>query len=137
MVDEGKRLSGTNLLSGFGEAMASPFSVVMLYLSPNPRTISCPAEAMDIPVIFFTPSSTFEIPFTLISFAPKFSMATVDFCLSICRARSPSKFFRATTVTSLNCLLSGSNMISSSVGCELSFTFISFVLKETYDIIKV
>ena len=75
-VEVGKRFRGINLLSGFGEAIGSPLRVVVLYLSPNPRTIICPAEAMETPVIFLTPSSTFEMPLTLISLAPRFSMAT-------------------------------------------------------------
>ena len=127
--------SWISLLSGFGDAIGRPFRVVVLYLSPRPRTIICPADAIDIPDIFFTPSATFEIPFVLISFAPRFSIATLDFCLSIISARSPSRFFFATTVTSSSCWLSVFSAITVSPFTLLS-TVILRVSYATYWIIS-
>ena len=121
-VLEGNKSSGINLLSGFGEAIGSPFKVVVLYRSPNPRTISCPALAIEIPVIFFTPSCTLLMPFTLISFAPRFSIATVAFWRSMLNARSPSRFLRATTETSLKACASLSISKFSTTSLPLAFT---------------
>ena len=52
IVDDGNRFRGISFLSGLGDAIGRVFSVVVLYLSPNPRTISWPASAIDTPVIF-------------------------------------------------------------------------------------
>ena len=108
IVDEGNMSRGMSLLSGLGDAIGSPLSVVVLYLSPRPRTISWPALAIDIPDSFATLSWALDMPLMLISFAPMFSIAKPDIILSFCSACSDSRFFLAVTTASLRASLSGS-----------------------------
>ena len=84
--------------------------------------MSCPAEAMEMPVIFLTPSSTFEIPLSDISRAPMFSIATFEAMRSVWRLRSDSRFLRPLTVTDWSVCASGASSIvsSSSAGMRTS-----------------
>ena len=111
-VDVGKMSSGISLLSGLGDAMGSPLSDVVLYRSPSPRTISCPACAIEMPVSLLTPSATLPTPLTAISRAPMFSMAAEACLRSIISVCSASRFLRVTTATSSICLSSALRLMS-------------------------
>ena len=108
MVEEGNMSRGISLLSGLGEAMGSPLRVVVLYLSPSPRTISWPALAIEMPDNLATLSWALEMPFIVISLAPMFSIAKPDIILSFCSACRDSRFFLAVTTAFIRASLSGS-----------------------------